>query len=241
MRLAILSDIHGNLEAFEAVSIDIERQGLDGVICLGDMIGYGPDPEGVIQGVRDLQCRTVLGNHEAALLPGKARSWMNFQARDNSVRTEGLLSEESLSYCRNLPPFLDAGTAWFVHGYPPDSVYTYLFKLPDRKIEELFAAPGATLYFVGHTHDLQLVSQSQEKIYRSALAEGRRRLEKDKKYIINAGSVGQPRDGNNRAKYLIWDDETWDLDVLFIPYDIRTTIKKIQARGFPDIYAERLR
>ena len=241
MRLAILSDIHGNLEAFEAVRTDIERQGLDGVICLGDMIGYGPDPEDVIQGVRNLQCRTVLGNHEAALLSVKARSWMNFQARDNSVRTEGLLSEESLAYCRNLPPFLDAGTAWFVHGYPPDSVFTYLFSLPDRKIEELFAASEAALYFVVHTHDLQLVSQQQGKIHRSALAEGRIRLENNKKYIINAGSAGQPRDGDNRAKYLIWDDETWDLDVLFIPYDIQKTIKKIQACGFPDIYAERLR
>jgi predicted phosphodiesterase len=241
MRLAILSDIHGNLEAFTAVRTDIERQGLDGVICLGDMIGYGPDPEDVIQGVRNLQCRTVLGNHEAALLSGKARGWMNFQARENSIRTEELLSEESLIYCGNLPSFLNAGTAWFVHGYPPDSVFTYLFNLPDRKIEELFAASGTEVYFVGHTHDLQLVSQRQGKVCRSSLTQGRIHLEKDKKYIINAGSAGQPRDGDNRAKYLIWDDETWALDVLFIPYDIRKTIKKIQARGFPDSYAERLR
>ena len=241
MRLAILSDIHGNLEAFEAVCADIEQQRLNGVICLGDMIGYGPDPEDVIRGVQHLQCKTVFGNHEASLLSEKARNWMNFQARENSIRTEELLSGESLAYCRTLPPFLHIGDTWFVHGYPPDSVFAYLFKQPDRKIEELFAASGPSLYFVGHTHDLQLVSQRQGSVSRSALAEGRIRLEKDKRYIVNAGSVGQPRDGDKRAKYLIWDDEDWTLDILFIPYDIQKTIEKIRRRGFPDIYAERLR
>jgi predicted phosphodiesterase len=241
MRLAILSDIHGNLEAFQAVCADITRRRLDGAVCLGDMIGYGPDPEDVIRGVRDLQCKTVLGNHEASLLSAKARNWMNFQARENSIKTEQLLSEKSLAYCRSLPSSLDIGKAWFVHGYPPDSVFTYLYKKPDHMVEELFAAAGASLYFVGHTHELRMVSQQRGKISRSPLTQGRLRLEKNKKYIINAGSVGQPRDGDKRAKYLIWDDEVWDLDVLFIPYDIEKTIKKIHERGFPDIYAERLR
>ena len=241
MRLAILSDIHGNLEAFQAVCTDILQRRLDGAVCLGDMIGYGPDPEDVIRGVRNLQCRTVLGNHEAALLSAKARYWMNFQARENSIETEGLLSQESLAYCRNLPSFLDIGTAWFVHGYPPDSVFTYLYKKTDRMIEDFFAASGASLYFVGHTHELRMVSQQRGRITRSPLTEGRLRLAKDRKYIINAGSVGQPRDGDNQAKYLIWDDETWNLEVLFIPYDIEKTTKKINERGFPAIYAERLR
>ena len=241
MRLAILSDIHGNLEAFQAVCADILQQRLGGIICLGDMIGYGPDPEDVIRGVRNLRCRTVLGNHEAALLSAKSRNWMNFQARENSIQTERLLSAESLDYCRALPAFLDIGTNWFVHGYPPGSVFVYLSKKPDLVIEELLAAAGASLYFVGHTHELLLVSRQQGKISRSPLAQGRLHLEKNNRYIINAGSVGQPRDGDNRAKYLIWDDETWDLDVRFIPYDIEKTIAKIHKRGFPGIYAERLR
>jgi diadenosine tetraphosphatase ApaH/serine/threonine PP2A family protein phosphatase len=211
------------------------------VICLGDMIGYGPDPEDVVQGVRNLQCSAVLGNHEASLIAEKARNWMNFQARENSIKTEQMLSEESLAYCRGLPRFLHSGDAWFVHGYPPDSVFTYLYNKPDRRIEELFAASEASLFFVGHTHDLQLASQEHGKVVRSPLAEGRIRLDKDRKYIINAGSVGQPRDGDNRAKYLIWDTETWDLEVLFTPYDYEQTIRKIHERSFPDIYAERLR
>jgi predicted phosphodiesterase len=241
MRLAILSDIHGNLEAFQSVHADMERQGLDGVVCLGDMIGYGPDPEDVIRGIRNLQCSAVLGNHEASLLTEKARKWMNFQARENSITTEKLLSEESITYCRTLPRSLHSGESWFVHGYPPDSVFTYLFNKTDQGIEALFAASEASLYFVGHTHDLQLVSQQQGKVIRTPLSKGRIHLDHDRKYIINAGSVGQPRDGDNRAKYLIWDNETRDMDVLFIPYDSEKTIRKIHERGFPDIYAERLR
>ena len=241
MRLAILSDIHGNLEAFEAVAADIERQRLDGVVSLGDMIGYGPDPEEVVRGVQNLQCKAVLGNHEASLLDKKARNWMNFQARENNIRTELLLSEESLSYCRSLPRFLHAGDDWFVHGYPPDTVFTYLFNQPDHRIEEFFATSNARFCFVGHTHDLQLVSERQGKVSRVPLTEGGKRLDKHRIYIINVGSVGQPRDGDRRAKYLIWDNEVCDLEVRFIPYDREPTIRKIHERGFPDIYADRLR
>lgn len=241
MRLAILSDIHGNLEAFQAVANDIERQNVDGVVCLGDMIGYGPDPEEVVCGVRDLQCNTVLGNHEAALFAEEARRWMNFQARENSIRTGELLSGGSLAYCCNLPRFLHSGDAWFVHGFPPDSVFFYLFNQSDRRVEELFNLSEAAVFFVGHTHDLQLVRQRQGQILRSPLTAGRTGLAAGSKYIVNAGSVGQPRDGDNRAKYLVWDNLTWELEVRFIPYDCRATIDKIRKRGFPEVYAERLR
>lgn len=241
MRLAILSDIHSNLEAFQAVCVDLERQKTDGIVCLGDMVGYGPDPEEVVRGVQELQCNTVMGNHEASLLVEKARNWMNFQARENSIRTEQLLSRKSLAFCRSLPQFLHSGDTWFVHGYPPESVFAYLFNQSDNKIAELFVSSDASLFFVGHTHDLKLVWQQQGNVMRSPLFEGRINLSKVHKYIINAGSVGQPRDGDKRAKYLIWDNETRDLDVLFVPYDSRKTIRKIRELGFPDVYAERLR
>lgn len=241
MRLAIISDIHGNFEAFQAVRSSIERQDLDGVVCLGDMIGYGPDPEAVIQGVWDLKCATVLGNHEASLLSEKARNWMNFQARENNIRSARLLSEESMEYCRSLPRSLHIGDAWFVHGYPPDSVFIYLFNQTDRRIKDLFASPEALIYFVGHTHDLRLVWRQDESIMHGPLFQGIISLEKDRKYIVNVGSVGQPRDGDKRAKYIIWDSETWELETLFIAYDSSSTIRKIRELGFPDVYADRLR
>lgn len=241
MRLGIFSDIHGNLEAFRAVLESMGRRELDRIVCLGDMVGYGPDPEKVIQGVRALQCDTVLGNHEASLLTEKARNWMNFEARENSIRTAQLISKASLEFCRALPGSLQIGDALFVHGYPPDSVFAYLFNQSDRRIEELFASPAASLYFVGHTHELQLVRQQAGKIIRVPLFEGTVSLDRDLKYIVNAGSVGQPRDGDKRAKYVIWDSETRNLETVFVAYDCRDTIRKIHELGFPEIYAERLR
>jgi predicted phosphodiesterase len=240
MRIAILSDIHGNLEALEAVAIDLRAREVDRIVCLGDMIGYGPDPEGVVRLVRRLKCLAILGNHEAALQSTEARRWMNFQARENNVRTEQLLGEESLAYCRSLPRSVLLAEALFVHGFPPESVFIYLFRQTDRKIAEIFASSPLSLYFVGHTHDLQLVRQTEGEIVRMPLAEGTIRLPEGMGQIVNAGSVGQPRDGDLRAKYLVWDSVTRLLQVLFVPYDCRITAAKIRRLGFPDAYAERL-
>lgn len=240
MRIAVLSDIHGNLEALEAVAAEIRIREVERIVCLGDMIGYGPDPEGVVQLVRRLECRSILGNHEAALLSAAARQWMNFQARENSVRTEQMLSAESLAYCRSLPRSLRLADAIFVHGFPPESVFLYLFNQSDRRIAELFASSPAALYFVGHTHGLRLVRQAEGETMRVPLAEGAIRLPAEMGHIVNAGSVGQPRDGDRRAKYLVWDSVTRMLEVLFVPYDCRITADKIRRLGFPDAYAERV-
>lgn len=241
MRIAILSDIHGNLEALDAVVRDVGRKRVDIIVSLGDMIGYGPDPDAVVQQVRDLQCYALLGNHEASLIGVGARRWMNFQAQENNIRTEALLSPENLAYCRSLPRSLSLDGLTFVHGYPPDSVFAYLFNQSDRKIAELFASSPGELFFVGHTHDLQLVQQEGQTIIREPLLNKRIHLVDHRNYIVNAGSVGQPRDGDNRAKYLVWDDSTREVEVLFVPYDFTVTARKIIERGFPDVYAERLR
>lgn len=241
MRIAILSDIHGNLEALDAVIRNIGHRRVDVIVSLGDMIGYGPDPDAVVQQVRDLQCYALLGNHEASLIGEGARRWMNFQAQENNILTEALLSPENLTYCRRLPRSLRLGGLMFVHGYPPDSVFAYLFNQSDRKIAELFASSPGVIFFIGHTHDLQLIQGDGLNIIREPLAEGRIHLVGERSYIVNAGSVGQPRDGDNRAKYLVWDDSTGELEVLFVPYDFTATARKIRERGFPDVYAERLR
>ncbi len=122
VKIAVLADIHGNLEAFEAVQAILVQQGADRVICLGDNIGYGPDPEEVVCRLRQLGYSSVLGNHEFALMDERGRRWLNFQAAENNIETEKLLSDESKEYCCSLPPFLAFENAHFVHGYPPDSV-----------------------------------------------------------------------------------------------------------------------
>lgn len=240
MKVAVLSDIHGNLEAFLAVASDIRRRGVDRVVCLGDNIGYGPDPEEVVRRIRDLGYVSILGNHEFALLDVRARRWMNFQAAENNVATAKLLSGENLAYCYTLPKYLAFNYAYFVHGFPPVSVFRYLNRQTDERLADLFTSASFSLFFLGHTHKLQLVRQEHGAIVRRALKEERLEIQPGEKYVINVGSVGQPRDGDPCAKYLLWDMAEATLEVLFIPYDYQTTMKKIRAMGFPEAYAARL-
>ncbi|MGB3210299.1 MAG: metallophosphoesterase family protein [Desulforhopalus sp.] len=241
MKVAVLSDIHGNLEAFEAVHADLGRLGADRVICLGDNIGYGPNPEEVLCRIRQLGYMSLLGNHEFALADERGRRWFNFQAAENNIETEKLLSDESKQYCSQLPTSATFDNAYFVHGWPPDSVFRYLDRQSDDRIAALFDSAEPSLFFLGHTHKLQLVSGRKGRITRRALGQETVVIKADKKYIINVGSVGQPRDGDNRAKYLLWDSEKGQLRVCCVVYDNAVTMKKIRERGFPEIYAIRLR
>ncbi len=240
VKVAVLADIHGNLEAFEAVSADLQQQGVDRVICLGDNIGYGPNPEEVVGRLRQLGYTSVLGNHEFALADARARRWFNFQAAENNIVTESLLSGENKQYCCRLPTFFSFEKAHFVHAFPLDSVFRYLNRQSDEKIAALFASTPPYLFFVGHTHRLMLVTGNKGIISRRALTQETVQLELDNKYIVNCGSVGQPRDEDRRAKYLLWDYVARQLVVRFVEYDNRKTMQKIRDRGFPEIYAIRL-
>ncbi|MDK9707280.1 MAG: metallophosphatase family protein [Desulforhopalus sp.] len=240
MKIAVVADIHGNLEALEAVNADLLGQGVDRVICLGDSIGYGPDPEAVVTRLRSLGYQSVLGNHELALADPRARRWMNFQAADNNIITATLLSEENRSYCCSLPTHLALDQAYFVHGFPPDSVFRYLSRQSDDTLATLFTTFPHSLLFLGHTHKLAIIWQDQGAIIRRPLGREHLELLPGRKYVVNAGSVGQPRDGDNCAKYLLWDCAAASLEVRFVAYDYHTTMRKIRERGFPETYATRL-
>lgn len=241
MKVAILSDIHGNLEALEAVLSDLEIQRPDSVVCLGDMIGYGPDPEAVLRRIIDHGFISLLGNHETALFKKNDRNWMNFQAKENNEMTETLLSQQSLDYCFRLSRSVVLENARFVHGFPPDSVLKYLQMVSDEEILKCLSTSKESLIFVGHTHKLALISEHGNKVLRERLQEGVILLEPDRKYIINAGSVGQPRDGTNKAKYILWDATMSAIEVRALTYEISVTEQKIMQRGFPEAYAIRLR
>jgi len=237
MLVAILSDIHGNMEALNAVWSELEDFSVSRIVCLGDMIGYGPDPEDVLRSVREHGAVCCLGNHELGIVSAEERSWFNSTARKGLGLTERLLSEDSKEYISGLPRCIDLEGARFVHGFPPDSVTTYLFQVEEARLAEWFGA-GVELTFVGHTHELMLVQ------WRGTEAETRELVQEtvalDGPCIINAGSVGQPRDGNNNAKYLLWDTERRSVDVRFVPYDIGRTVARIRERGFPEYYGSRL-
>lgn len=240
MRLAIFSDIHGNYDAFEKVLEDVSTQKADQMVCLGDCIGYGPEPEQVIAEVRRRKIETIMGNHELAVIDAEQLKWFNPHARISLQKSKKMLSTTSLEFIGGLPKSLIIAGARFVHGYPLDSVHTYVFQKSNQDHQEAFTHMPESMCFVGHTHDLKIIGFDGSTVESDSLEPGVRQLDSKHRYIINIGSVGQPRDGNNNAKYIIWEPETSQIDVRSIPYDIAKVVDKISAAGLPEIHGRRL-
>ena len=240
MQIAIISDIHGNLEALQAVAADIETRGVDTILSLGDNIGYGPDPTAIIEFIQEKTIPSVMGNHEMATVDSDYLDWFNPMARRSLEKTIEMLSPKALQYISQLEPVMILDTCRCVHGFPPDSLTTYLFEISIDKLQQAFKAMQDRICFVGHTHILQIISFDGERITYDYLSKGLTTMKKDHQYIINVGSVGQPRDGNNNAKYVILDTDADTIEVCFVPYDIGAVVDKILAAGLPEAHANRL-
>ena len=240
MKLAVLSDIHANREALERVLEDLDAVQPDHIVCLGDCIGYGPDPQAVIETLRSRDIPSLIGNHELAALDPSHLSWFNPRARRSLELTLPKLSTASMDFIRRLPRSLILEGCRFVHGFPPESARTYLFQKSEFELLAAFHQMAERLCFVGHTHDLEIVQFDGAQVQRRPLPPGPTQLTAEYRYIINVGSVGQPRDGTNQAKYLIWDRDGDALDVRSIAYDIQAVVNKILAAGLPKEHANRL-
>jgi predicted phosphodiesterase len=240
VKLAVLSDIHGNLEAFQAVLDVIDPLSIDRVISLGDNIGYGPDSEAVVAKIRNRDIASVLGNHEIAVKNTRNLAWFNPVAKRALAIAQSQLSDASLAWIKQLPRYLVIAGLRFVHGMPPDSVFLYLFQLPENKLIQKLARTDESVCFVGHTHELGMISWDGTRLEKEHAAPGTYLLDSAKKYIINAGSVGQPRDGTPEAKFVLFDSKTRELTVKSVSYPFKNTQKKMIAAGIPEMYANRL-
>lgn len=240
MRLAVFSDTHGNYDAFEQVLKDIEQSAVDEMISLGDNIGYGPEPDRVLKKLESLKIPSVRGNHELAVEDEEYLNWFNPAARRSLIKTRKMLSKTSLDHISQFEPFITGDDCRFVHGFPPDSSLIYMFQVSENRKQEVFEEMPERLCFIGHTHTLELMEYTGREIAYGDLPEGVAHLDPEKKYIINIGSVGQPRDSNNNAKYVIWDSAQNSLEVKFVSYDIAGVVKKIIAAGLPKEHADRL-
>jgi diadenosine tetraphosphatase ApaH/serine/threonine PP2A family protein phosphatase len=151
-----------------------------------------------------------------------------------------MLSEASLRWAASLPDHLVRHEARFVHGCPPRAVNLYLFQVPDHALPTVFSRYPEQVCFVGHTHELELVSLARNTARRLRLEEGTTALDPRARHIVNAGSVGQPRDGDSHAKYLIWDTRAMEIEVRFVEYDVASTVTSIRNKGLPERDAARL-
>lgn len=241
MRIAILSDIHGNFQALQAVLADLQTVEVDRIVTLGDNIGYGPEPEEVVQTLIDRQILSVIGNHELALRSQSYFQRLNPTPRISLEITRTLLSEENLLYCMSLPVYLVEQNARFVHGCPPESITTYLLTPSSDRLARIFMSLPQTIGFFGHTHDLACYVNHGQVYWEKEVSIMNLELKPDRRYLINPGSVGQPRDGiNNYAKYGVWDLDKKSFTWCAVPYNVQKTVQLLNERKFPQTNADRL-
>jgi len=241
MRLAVISDIHSNLDAFTAVMDDISKLKIDDIISLGDNIGYGAQPEEVIKNLKHHRISSVLGNHELAILDKNYfKTFGPFAGKALKINKKRM-SNHSLRYIAGLQPCLVRYDCRFVHGLPPDTITKYIFNEPEKRIINIMSRLKQKITFVGHTHQMAIYGLDHGVLKKKKLLKCRLSLAKSRRYIINTGSVGQPRDSYNEAKYIIWDSDHYTIESRFVPYDYHNAARMIIKAGIPKQYAEVLR
>ncbi|SOB58628.1 Metallophosphoesterase [Pseudodesulfovibrio profundus] len=239
-KIAIISDPHANLEALIRVLDDIEDHSVDEIICTGDLIGYGPQPQECCDLAREREITVLQGNHEQGLINIYHLQGFNQPAKDALRKTRAMISDETYTWLVSHPKSLVRYGCRFVHGLPPDSVTEYLWK-HEHSLEQVFPTYPEQVCFVGHTHDLMRFTYGKGVCSeRLPLPEGELQLDPTLRHLVNVGAVGQPRDGNNAAKYVLFDTETLKLTVRFIQYDIQKTVDRILACGLHRGFADRL-
>jgi diadenosine tetraphosphatase ApaH/serine/threonine PP2A family protein phosphatase len=231
MRLAILADIHSNLEAFEAVLGDADsRGGFDKIWCLGDVVGYGPDPSECIKRLRQFEHVCIAGNHDWAAIGKMDTSEFNPVAAAAAHWTAEHLTDEDRHYLLSLPFILCEDGFTLAHGSPREPIWEYL--LSTEAAQDNFAYFETDCCLVGHSH-IPLIFElvANEAVYRE-FGEANLKLE-ERRMIINPGGVGQPRDGDPRASYAIYDSEAQTVIHYRVEYDIPATQKKMAKQGLP--------
>ncbi len=229
MEIAIISDIHANAEALNAVLSEIDKRNISNIICLGDIVGYGPEPEECISIIRERNIPSILGNHDKAAIDYEIREEFSELARTAILWTEQQLSENSKNFLTNLPMTVDVYGQTFVHASPlmPEN-FRYIFSYADAL--PAFSSFYTPLCFIGHTHRPAMYCEDMTT----------REVEKGKKFIINIGSVGQPRDGDWRACFCLFDTEKFISRFVRLEYAVEETRKKILHAGLPQKLGDRL-
>jgi predicted phosphodiesterase len=227
MRVAILSDIHSNLEALSAALAVVDRERPDRVVCLGDVVGYGASVNECCQLIRSRAAVTLLGNHDAAVAGRMDYSFYYDAARHALDWTASRIDPEHLEWLRSLPYSHREGTIGYSHGSPVDPPsYDYVFALEQARELVPYFRTLADVTFVGHSHLCKTFALAPSGEV-SEVVSTRFRLRKGYKYVISVGSVGQPRDGDSRACLVTYDEASQEVQFHRTAYDVESSAQKI--------------
>jgi len=237
MRCGIISDVHGNLDALKAVELELASRSVDRVICLGDVVGYGANPNECVEWVQR-HCHTVIaGNHDWAATGQTPLEYFNPIAKEACLWTRSHLDEDYLEYLRELPLTFEWEEAIMVHATPScPAEWDYLFSLIDAIRE--FKSFHQRICFVGHSHQVMVAVEEGKRYHmiNSAI----HHLKQGVRYIVNVGSVGQPRDLDPRASFGIYDTDKESIEIVRVPYKVENAQEKILKAGLPEFLAIRL-
>lgn len=240
MRIGIFSDIHSNLNAFHVVRDFYLAHPCDEYLCLGDVVGYGPQPDECCNAVRDFARMTILGNHDAAVC-GKMNYTYYYEAARRVLDYHAkLLSPENMAWLKTMPYTFQHEAGFTIsHGSPIEpQEFNYVFFI-DQANQLLPHYPSLEhITFIGHSHLTKAFALTESLAV--DVTSNRITFEDDKKYIVTVGSVGQPRDYDNRACCTIYDTETKTIEYFRIPYDIEGTVRKLFENDFMYNFGKRL-
>lgn len=237
MRFAIISDVHANLEALMATLKAIKKEGPEALWFLGDVVGYGPNPDECIEVLKKEAQLLLAGNHDRAVIGLTDTEYFNPHAKAAVEWTMETMRNENKSFLRGLPIFkiLRDESIYLVHSSPKEpEEWHYILSTWDAYINFQFFTER--ICFIGHSHYpfiAELNAEGEISVYRDSAD-----FKEDCRYMINVGSVGQPRDGNSHAAYAILKDDS--IEIKRVPYDIVSTQKKMKKAGLPTYLIERL-
>ena len=239
MRVLVISDVHANYTALQAVLKDAGQ--VDETWCLGDLVGYGPDPNAVVEEVREIPNLTcMLGNHDVAVIGKMSFETFNGDARRSLVHHEKVMTADNIDFLRSLPSDKKVrGDATLAHGSPRDPLWEYILNSLTARLN--FDYFTTSWCFVGHSH-IQCMFALNEKTDRVTLDQTKadKTIKLSQKLILNPGSIGQPRDRDPRAAFAIYDSEARTWTPRRVMYNIAEVQERIRSLGLPEKHAARL-
>ena len=238
-RIALISDIHGNIDALNAVLADIERQEIDEILCLGDIVGYGAAPAECLGLVRERCELTLMGNHDEYLVKDPDSFVLSKRLREPLLLAKKTLSSGDLDWLSRRPLFAERHGFTIVHASLSDPAnFNYL--LNDQEALFHFHEQKTQVCFYGHTHRPEVILLQGKEVRWGLLHGGNVLLDRSKPCTINIGAVGQPRDDNPKAAYGIYETEIGLFTLRRVSYDIDMAIQRIRESGIPEENALRL-
>ena len=238
MKFIIFSDVHSNLEAIQAFSRVIESVHHDKKVCLGDIVGYNADPNPVVKWIREEIDLILAGNHDYCVLDQMNASYLNPAAYRACVWTRSALTKDNKEFLDTLPVEKEEDGIYWVHSSPFEPTEWH-YVSTRRKAEQNFDYFEQAICFLGHSHLPGIFEKNKNnEIY--SYGASKLELDPESRYIINVGSLGQPRDGNPDPVFVFYDSMSHVVEFHRFPYDLPSTQKKIRACGLPSYLADRL-